>query len=248
MGVSAGTAEERTRALVLRVVDYGESDRVVTLLTETFGKTAAFARGARRSKRRFAAGALEAGAEVDAAIGRRPGRGMEPLLRAELLRPAAGLARDLAALARAHYALDLLHAAVPEHQADAALFALANEFVARCASGASAPAELPAFELALLRALGWSPAWTECAECGRPWAGKSDVWFYADRGGLLCPTHAPGDRRGAVRLRADTAQAMATVVPLEGDAMACARACLDLVWRAHLGRELKSVSMLRQLA
>ena len=48
----------KLRAIVLRTVDYGESDRVVTLLTAERGKLAAFARGARASRRRFG-GALE---------------------------------------------------------------------------------------------------------------------------------------------------------------------------------------------
>ncbi|HVI73863.1 MAG TPA: DNA repair protein RecO, partial [Anaeromyxobacteraceae bacterium] len=44
--------------VVLRTVDYGESDRVVSLLTAERGKVSAFARKARVSRRRFG-GALE---------------------------------------------------------------------------------------------------------------------------------------------------------------------------------------------
>jgi len=46
-------AEHRTRALVLRTFDQGESDRVVHLYTRTLGRVGAIAKGARRSKRRF---------------------------------------------------------------------------------------------------------------------------------------------------------------------------------------------------
>src|SRR5262245_33859927 len=49
---------EQADALVLRAVDYGESDRVVTLFTREHGCVSAMARAARKSKRRFA-GALE---------------------------------------------------------------------------------------------------------------------------------------------------------------------------------------------
>ena len=44
-----------TRAVLLRQVDTGESDRVVTLLTEELGKVSAIARGARKSRKRFGA-------------------------------------------------------------------------------------------------------------------------------------------------------------------------------------------------
>ena len=59
-----------TRALVLRGVDYGEADRILTLLTPELGRVAVLARGARKSQRRFA-GALEPFA-VLAAVERGP--------------------------------------------------------------------------------------------------------------------------------------------------------------------------------
>ncbi|HSM92508.1 MAG TPA: DNA repair protein RecO, partial [Anaeromyxobacteraceae bacterium] len=43
----------KVEGIVLRVVDYGESDRIVTLLTRERGKVGAYARGARASRRRF---------------------------------------------------------------------------------------------------------------------------------------------------------------------------------------------------
>lgn len=43
-------------ALLLRRVEYGESDVIVDLLTQRHGRIGAFARGARKSQRRFAGG------------------------------------------------------------------------------------------------------------------------------------------------------------------------------------------------
>ena len=47
------TRSAKLRAVVLRTVDYGERDRVVTLLSRERGKLSAFARGGRSSQRRF---------------------------------------------------------------------------------------------------------------------------------------------------------------------------------------------------
>ena len=44
-----------TEAVVLRVSDLGDYDRVVTLLTAQLGKVSAVAKGAKRSRRRFGA-------------------------------------------------------------------------------------------------------------------------------------------------------------------------------------------------
>src|SRR5262245_27991678 len=51
----SGSPLHITQALVLRVSDFGESDRIVTLLTEQHGKVSALARGAKSSRRRFGA-------------------------------------------------------------------------------------------------------------------------------------------------------------------------------------------------
>ena len=51
---------------------YGEADAVITLFTEQLGKVAAMARGARKSKRRFAA-ALEPMHTVQVTLDERPG-------------------------------------------------------------------------------------------------------------------------------------------------------------------------------
>ena len=45
-----------TKALVLRAVDYKESDKILTLLTQDMGKLTASARGARRKGSALAAG------------------------------------------------------------------------------------------------------------------------------------------------------------------------------------------------
>src|SRR5512139_777880 len=44
----------QTEAIVLRLLDYGESDRIVTFCTADFGKIRGIAKGARRSRKRFA--------------------------------------------------------------------------------------------------------------------------------------------------------------------------------------------------
>jgi DNA repair protein RecO (recombination protein O) len=45
-----------TPAIVLRAVNYGEADRVVTLFGRDIGRVSALARSARKSQRRFAGG------------------------------------------------------------------------------------------------------------------------------------------------------------------------------------------------
>lgn len=46
----------KTRAIVLRRIDYGEADRIITLLTEDHGKIRVMAKGVRKSKSKMAGG------------------------------------------------------------------------------------------------------------------------------------------------------------------------------------------------
>lgn len=49
-------SQEKTHALVIRLVDWSESSRVVTLFTRDFGKIGVIAKGAKRLRSAFEAG------------------------------------------------------------------------------------------------------------------------------------------------------------------------------------------------
>jgi len=56
-------AEIETEALVLRKVEYGDADLILSLYTESRGRISAIARSARKSRKRFT-GALDPGSLV----------------------------------------------------------------------------------------------------------------------------------------------------------------------------------------
>src|SRR5690606_1208088 len=112
-------------ALVLRVVDFGESDRIVALLTRDAGRLSAVARGARKSRRRFA-GALQTGTLVR--IGYREGRGdLAFLERAEVLDPFEGTRQQLGRVALCSAVVELLRELCPEHLVEPGLFEVAHD-------------------------------------------------------------------------------------------------------------------------
>ena len=76
--------EIATPAFVLRTRPYGESDRIVTFITEQHGKLTGIAKGAKNSRRRFA-GTLEPFVHVRVVFRQRPTSDLAFLLRCELL-------------------------------------------------------------------------------------------------------------------------------------------------------------------
>jgi DNA repair protein RecO (recombination protein O) len=156
-------------AIVLRTVDTGEADRVVTLLSRERGKVAAFARGARASRRRFG-GALEPFTLVRAEVRERPGAELLGLESLAVVDGFGGIRADLARIACAAYAAELARDLVRDHEPHEDLFDLLSAYLAGLGRAAASPTGLRAFELGALRAAGLLPRLDACVSCGTPHA------------------------------------------------------------------------------
>ena len=98
---------EKTDALVIRLADFSESSKVVTLFTREFGKVAALAKGAKRLKSSFEA-ALDLLAECRVVFLRKSSSGLDILTEAQLLTRFRPAGRDLKALYSGYYVAELL--------------------------------------------------------------------------------------------------------------------------------------------
>jgi DNA repair protein RecO (recombination protein O) len=188
--------------VVLRTVDHGESDRVVTLLARGRGRLAAYARGARASRQRFGGG-LEPFTLVTAELSGRGGG--ERLLRLESVAPERtfhGIRGDLARIACASYAVELARELTRDDQPHDELFDLLVDYLGRLDAAPARPAMLRAFELLALGATGFQPRLDGCARCAAP-LPEGEVAFSQADGGALCQACAA--RLGPGRLAVSSA-------------------------------------------
>ncbi len=241
----------KLRAVVLRTVDHGESDRVVTLLAHGRGKLAAFARGARASKKRFGGG-LEPFTLVAAELSGRGGD--DRLLRLESVSPERAFHRlrgDLARIACAAYAVELSGELTRDHEPHDDLFDLLVDYLGRLDDAPAAPAMLRAFELCALAAAGFQPRLDACARCGAPLRegeAEAQVAFSPADGGVLCPACAPEaagrvvlSAAGLAALRALQAGGLdAGAAPLDPAAGRESREALERFLTHLLGHRLKA--------
>src|SRR5882672_11430131 len=174
--------EHRTRALVLRTFDQGESDRVVHLYSEALGRIAAIAKGARRSKRRFP-GTLEILSIVDVRLVDPPRAQLARLEAAKLVRAFEGIPASLGRYAIACQFLELLNRATPERQAQPELFQFALG-VLDVLDGET-PDRLLALAKTLAR-IGYRPQLVRCALCGADLPSDGWVGFVPGHGGAVC--------------------------------------------------------------
>lgn len=179
-----------TPALVLRTRPYGESDRIVTLLTEHHGKIAGIAKGARNSRRRFA-GTLEPFVHVRAVFRPRPASDLVFLQRCELLEVLPSFHRDLERFAAGSYVLELTDRMVLGPESGGSVYRLVAEALGALDRGTPVAPLLRAFEMRILALSGWQPMLDRCRACHMPREAASTMYLAADRAGLLCRRCVP---------------------------------------------------------
>lgn len=177
--------EIQSPAFVLRTRPYGESDRIVTLITEHHGKITGIAKGAKNSRRRFA-GTLEPFVHVRVVFQQRPASELVFLHRCELLGTFRQFRLDLDRFAAGSYVLELTDRMVLGRESGRDVYRLVEEALGLLDHGVPMEPLLRAYELHLLAASGYAPVLDRCRSCGRS-ADSTPVFYLAMEGsGLLC--------------------------------------------------------------
>ncbi|OGT92093.1 MAG: DNA repair protein RecO [Gemmatimonadetes bacterium GWC2_71_9] len=199
-----------TPALVLHVMPYGETSKILRLLTRDLGLQSAIARGARRKKARTGP-RLDLFAAGTATLLTKGTRELNPLTEFEASNAHAGLAHDVTRFAAASALAELaLKCAPADPHAEVFEAALAGlDAIERAPADVADTAALAAC-WGLVVALGFEPVLDRCAVCGTPLEGA--LPFSAAQGGVLCGTHRGG--HGVTKLAEPDRAALAAL--LEG--------------------------------
>lgn len=178
---------EQAQAIVLRMADFSESSRVVTLFTREFGKIAVVAKGAKRLKSAFEA-ALDLLSVCNIVFIRKSSASLDILTEAKLSKRFKPRAGDLVSLYSGYYVSELLEALSEDYDAHPLLFDQALVALDRFAVEESAPGtSLLRFELTILREIGQLPTLSECISCGSELDPGQPAEFRAVHGGFTCP-------------------------------------------------------------
>jgi len=198
---------DKTRALVLRAIPFGETSAIVTLLTRDHGKVRGLAKGAWRPKSSFDA-ALDLLSVCQVLVLRRSASSLD-LLTEAFLEQRFRVGDCQAAVAAGLYLAEFLDAVTVDADPQPALFDLARTTVGLLSqprpstdqdegirwsnNTAGIAALLVHAELGILREIGQQPALHRCAECGTPLEGNR-VAFGLLAGGGLCHRCRRGQR------------------------------------------------------
>ncbi len=250
----------KTSAILLRRVDYGDADLILTLFSEDRGKISAIAKHAKKSRRRFA-GILELFSvlNIQYRLRRRPRKGMAVLEEAQLIEPYAALRAQILKTAYASYWAELTLSWTEEDQPLGALYRLLVYALGELDAGRQAAAPLNlAFQMRFMALAGLCPNLNYCCICRTDLEhiDTTTAGFDLPRGGLCCPSCDPRFQpalclsRGTIKQLQWIAEGdLARIERIRFSAAALneAQNFLEAFVPYHLGKELRSLKFLRQL-
>jgi DNA repair protein RecO (recombination protein O) len=173
----------RTEGVVLRHMNLGEADRLLTVYTREFGKLRQIAKGVRRPQSKKA-GHLDLFARVSILAAR--GRELDVITQAEALDAYTGLRRDLDLVGRAAYVIELVDQFTVDGESNVELYSLLTDTLDRLNRGVQRNSVQRHFELRLLDQVGYRPELFRCGRCGQE-IRPEDQFFSYEAGGVLCP-------------------------------------------------------------
>ena len=194
-----------TPAILLRRLDYGDFDLILTFLSLERGKISLIAKAAKKSTKRFA-GVLELFSLVEAVASKGKRRGLPVLQEATLISPFSTIRSDIRKTAYASYWCELLNRWVEENQKQSALYYLLKHALSQLDSGAPAAAETSIiFQMRLLHLSGHGPSLRQCGRCRKnlETIQSHQVVFDIAKGAILCHECTSGTG-GPIRLSKGT--------------------------------------------
>ncbi len=172
---------ERGEAFVLRVHDYAESDLIITLFTERWGKRTAIAKGARRFNSRLG-GTFDLLNRVEIVFYDKPR--VDLISQGSIVESYNGLKHDYSTVAAVLAVGRLLDRLLPFQQVELSSYTIFARLLS-LVEGDRSRSEVTALAamLKILSVLGHRPRLTECVRCG---SKQEALMFVPTQGGIVC--------------------------------------------------------------
>ncbi|MBF7096852.1 DNA repair protein RecO [Alkalibacter mobilis] len=160
-------AMDKAAGLVIKSMNYGENDKIITLFTKEHGKITAMVKGARNPKSAFM-GATQLFCYSNFVY--YTGRSFAYLNQAEIVESFHKLRNDLGKLSKAAYFVEAIDLSFENYESDYQVLRMALNLLYFLNSNSLKDDNivLLAFQLKFLSALGFGLNFSECGICGKP--------------------------------------------------------------------------------
>lgn len=245
-----------TPGILLRRVDYGDYDIILTFLTLDMGKVSVIAKNAKKSVKRFG-GILELFSilEITCTIGKR--KGMAVLQEAHLEEPHEEIRQDIIKTAYASYWSEIVIAWLEDEVPQEKIYRLLCFGLESLDRGIMTPDALSiVFQIRFLFLSGLSPELSRCGKCMKDIDTLRDrkFGFEPDKGRLICSGCKKGGDYGLILSKGtikkilwvqDEVLENVARVRFSHSSLLEAQRVLETFLPYHLGREPRSLKFLR---
>lgn len=171
----------RVEGIVIRSFDYGEGNKIITILTKEYGKMSVMVRGAKKLKSRHSAITLlfTYGEFVFFKTG-----SMGTLSNGEIIKSYQPLREDIHKAAYAAYLSELTERLLGEQDRPAWVFDQLLAALEAIEGDKDLQIVTHIYEMLMLGFAGYSPDLSQCVSCG---SVNGDMALSSSMGGLLCP-------------------------------------------------------------
>ena len=245
----------KTTGFVLRTLSYSESDLIVTFYSYDFGKLKGIAKGAKRSKKRFA-NVFEPFSLTNIIFTRKSRDMLAFIESCDIIDHYHNIRQDMEKTLMASYFIDLTDHFSPEGKKNEKVFQLLQDFLLMLGREKASDATVRFFEMRLLKLAGFEPALDQCIVCKTPVTNGNSYYFHAHEGGIKCSACANPQRyeqpvsAGTVRtllMGKDMDIDKIKLVALT-DSLAMESRNILIGFITHvLGREVKSLKVMEQV-
>ncbi len=184
--------QSKSTGFVIKVKNFGEADRIYTLLTKEKGKLSVLAKGVRKIKSKRS-GSLDLLNQVKFSYDSK--YAIPVLTEVSLVSSFEKIKKDLNKIKSAYIVLELIDKFLQEEDANDVAYNLLNGALKTLCDVSEENSELMLcyFELKLMDCLGFTPDINSCTECGKAYSDSwSQVRFSYENGGLVCSDHSFG--------------------------------------------------------
>lgn len=173
----------KTEGVVIKSIDYGETNKIITLFTKTHGKVSVLAKGAKKPKSRFhAVTQMFSYGQYVFFLGKEMGN----LNHGEMEFSFKEIKQDIEKTAYAAYMAELLDKMTEPKETNSFLFEQLIAGLEQINEGKDEEMVAMLFEMKLLQVAGYQPHLQSCTICGNI---ENLDYFHIRHGGLVCDRH-----------------------------------------------------------
>lgn len=187
----------RTEGVVLKSIEYGDADKIVTIYTKKYGKIQAIAKGVRKTKSKFGS-SLEI--LTYAIFLFYKGKNIDIISQTEILESFFTASKEIVKFAFASNCAEVVNKISGEGEVNLSIFFLLKEVLHYLKEAKDPKLLTLSFKWQVLAILGYKPSFGRCCICNSKIEDQKEMFFNIDEGGVICNKCLSKNKRGCIHV------------------------------------------------